>query len=115
MRCLVCCAVLLAACDAWSLSINSDGFIHITVVGGDTHRPRDGYRIRVTRSATDSYVVSLPESGELRLERVPGQSVTLALVAPDGCRVAEPAAVVSAGTGSPQRATFALACRPAGG
>jgi len=112
MRRLCCCLALLAGCDAWSLSINSDGFIHITIVGGDAHRPRGGYRIRVTRGA-ESWVVALPESGELRLEG-PASGVTLALVPPAGCVVAAPTDPVRLESGSAGRAAFALSCVSAG-
>lgn len=112
MRRLCCCLALLAGCDAWSLSINGDGFIHITITGGDPYRPRDGYRIRVTRGE-DSYIAVLPESGELHLEDYAGERLTVSLVPPAGCVVSPATDPVALDAGGAGRATFALACAPA--
>lgn len=113
MRRICCCLVLLAGCDAWSLSLNSDGFIRITITGGEAYRPRDGYRIRVTRGA-DSYVALLPESGELRLHDYAAEPLTLSLVPPGDCVVSPATDAVSLDARRTGSASFALACGPPG-
>jgi len=115
MRGLVLALVLLTACDAWSLSINSDGFIHVIIVGGDAYRPRDGYRIRVTRAGGESRVVPLPATGELRIDGAGSETVTLALLPPDGCAVAASPLTVTLEAAHPQGATFAVSCGPLAG
>ena len=109
-RVLLVLLLAVAACDYWALSINSDGLIHVTVLGGDGYRPRDGYRIRVIRGPGETSVVNLPESGVLQVDAPPGAQVTLALMPPAGCIAAASEQSVRVGAGSTATARFELAC-----
>jgi hypothetical protein len=104
-------AALLAGCDAWALSIGSDGLVFVSIVDDGGHRPRGGYRIRVRADGGSPYETALPADGRLRLEPAPRGPVELTLLPPEGCSVIGPVTRIVAPTADgTARASFRLAC-----
>lgn len=79
---------LLTACDQWALFVNSDGVLSITIVSdGDG---RDRFRLRALQSDGISRIMDVPSSGSLTFGAFSAGEVELTLLAPAGCRVADP-------------------------
>jgi hypothetical protein len=79
---------LLTACDQWALFVNSDGVLSITIVSdGDG---RDRFRVRALQSDGISRIMDVPSSGSLTFGAFSAGEVELTLLAPAGCRVADP-------------------------
>jgi hypothetical protein len=81
--------LLLAGCDEWHLSINSDGLVFVSIVD-DGHGFRDRFRIRVRDGAGTTQMLNVPTSGELSLPPMRDGELQLTLIAPESCRVAAP-------------------------
>ena len=90
VRLLSCGAFLiLAACDQWHLSVNSDGLLLVSVIG-DEREPRDRFRVRTRDSNGTVRTLDMPTSGRLTLSRMAGGTLELTLLAPEGCTVRGP-------------------------
>jgi hypothetical protein len=81
-------AVLLGACDQWSLFINSDGVLSISIVSDDLAQGR--LRVRTRDADGLSQTLDVPSSGALTLGGLKAGELELTLLAPPGCRVAAP-------------------------
>jgi hypothetical protein len=80
---------LLAACDYWSLQVNSDGLLLVSVIGDD--RPRGGgYRVRTRHPDGSTRTLDVPDSGSLSMRSSGEGLLELTLLPPDGCRVSPP-------------------------
>jgi hypothetical protein len=81
--------LLLSACDHWALFINSDGVLAITIVNGSAWP--GGFRVRIRDvDGGTSRIVDVPPSADLSLDGLGAGELELTLLAPTGCRVAEP-------------------------
>ena len=100
----------LAACEAWHLSINSDGLVFVSVVGV-TGEPRHHFRVRTRDASGATRTIDLPPSRELTLSPRMDGAFELNLIAPAGCQVegANPRTVVVA-TGRESRLVFDVRC-----
>ena len=101
---------LFTACDQWSLSVNSDGLLFISVVGDSGgHHP---YRVRVRQSDGSTAMLEIPPSGQLSSEDLAPGMVELTLFAPPGCTVsgANPQNL-TVQRGSTSRVAFDVRCR----
>ena len=79
---------LFTGCDQWALLVNSDGVLSITIVSdGDG---RDRFRVRALQSDGVSRIMDVPSSGTLTFDTFSAGKLELTLLAPPGCRVAEP-------------------------
>jgi hypothetical protein len=78
----------LAACDQWSLLVNSDGVLSISIVTDG--EPLQRFRVRARESNGTSRDLQLPASGTLTLRSEPGGELELTLIAPEGCQVTAP-------------------------
>jgi hypothetical protein len=105
-------AVLLpmAACEAWHLSVNSDGLVFVSVISipGEA---RHHFRVRTRDAGGTTRTIDLPSSGELTLLPQVDGAFELNLLAPAGCRVRgdNPRTVVVA-TGRENRLVFDVRC-----
>jgi len=102
----------LAACDAWYLAVNTEGFIFVSVVGS-TAQPGDHFRVRTRDAAGATRTIELPPSRELTLSSRVDGAFQLNLLAPAGCRVegANPQTVVVE-MGRENRLVFDVRCSP---
>jgi len=78
----------LGACEAWHLSINSDGLVFVSIVSDG--EPRHRFRLRTRDPAGAVRVVDVPESGQVTLSGVGDGALELTLLPPDLCRVSGP-------------------------
>jgi hypothetical protein len=88
-RCIACLISLLAACDYWSLQVNSDGLLLVSVIGDDIPR-RGGYRVRTRHPDGSTRTLDLPTSGRLSVRSSGEGPLELTLLPPQGCRVSPP-------------------------
>lgn len=79
---------LLTACDQWALIVNSDGVLSITIVSDGDGRER--FRVRALQSDGVSRIMDVPSSGTLTFDTFSAGKLELTLLAPAGCRVAQP-------------------------
>lgn len=79
----------LGACDQWSLFVNSDGVLSISIVSDSDHL-QGRYRVRARQSSQPVRVRDVPPSGQLTLEDVGSGLLELTLLAPEECRVSSP-------------------------
>jgi hypothetical protein len=77
--------LLLAACDQWHLSINSDGLVFISVIGDG--EPRGHFRLRTRDAESAVRVLDVPASGQLTLNPASDGPLELTLLTPEGCQV----------------------------
>jgi hypothetical protein len=75
----------IAGCEYWSLSVNQDGLVLISVIGDDNGRNR--FRVRSRHSDGSVQVLDVPSSGHLTLRSVADGMLELTLLPPAGCRV----------------------------
>ena len=101
--------ILLAACDQWHLSINSDGLVFISVIGDG--EPGDRFRVRSRDAGGILRTVDVPPSGQLTLTPVADGALQLTLLAPEGCQVtgSNPRAV-TVSAGQEVRVAFDVRC-----
>ena len=99
----------LGACEAWHLSINSDGLVFVSIVSDG--EPRDRFRLR-TRDADGAVrLVDVPESGRVTFSGVGDSALELTLLPPDHCRVSGPnPQTVTVTSGQELRLTFDATC-----
>jgi hypothetical protein len=81
--------LLLSACDRWALFIDSDGVLAITIVNDGEWSGGFRVRIRDVDGGTNR-IVDVPPSADLSLDGLGARELELTLLAPTGCRVAEP-------------------------
>jgi hypothetical protein len=86
---IVCLVSLLTACDYWSLQVNSDGLLLVSVIGDDVPR-RGGYRVRTRHPDGSTRTLHLPASGRLTVRSAGDGPLELTLLPPQGCRVSPP-------------------------
>ena len=105
-------AVLLpmTACEAWHLSLSSDGLVFVSVVG-ITGEPGHHFRVRTRDAGGATRTIDLPPSRELTLSPGVDGALELNLLAPAGCQVqgANPRTVVVA-MGGETRLVFDVRC-----
>jgi hypothetical protein len=87
--CIACLISLLAACDYWSLQVNSDGLLLVSVIGDDIPR-RGGYRVRTRHPDGSTRTLDVPASGRLSVRSSGEGPLELTLLPPQGCRVSPP-------------------------
>jgi hypothetical protein len=80
---------LVAACDYWSLQINADGLLLVTVIGDDRLSDR-GYRLRTRYQGGATRTVNVPASGRVSFRSPETGPLELTLFPPEGCRVSPP-------------------------
>ena len=81
--------LLLSGCDRWALFIDSDGVLAITIV--NVGEWPGGFRVRIRDvDGGTSRIVDVPPSADLSLDGLGAGELELTLLAPTGCRVAEP-------------------------
>jgi hypothetical protein len=80
---------LLGACDRWSLILNSEGVLSITIVS-DGERPDHRYRVRARQADGTIRMFEVPASGRLSSNALTAGRVELTLLPPEGCTVSEP-------------------------
>lgn len=78
--------LLLAACEEWHLSVNSNGLVFISVVG-DAGEPPHRFRLRTRDAGGAVRILELPVSGHLTVTPVLNGALEITLLPPDGCRV----------------------------
>jgi hypothetical protein len=101
--------LLLAACDQWHLSINSDGLVFISVIGDG--EPRGRFRLRTRDAGGTIRIMDVPASGQLTLTPVADGALQLTLLAPEGCQIAGPnPQTLSVSAGQESRVAFDVRC-----
>lgn len=80
---------LLAACDYWSLQVNSDGLLLVSVIGDDFSR-EGSYRVRTRHPDGSTRTLDVPASGRLTVRSSGEGGLALTLLPPQGCRVSPP-------------------------
>lgn len=101
---------LLAACDQWHLSIDSDGLVFISVIG-DRAEPRERFRLRTRDARGTTRILDLPASGQLTLTPVADGPLELTLLTPEVCHVVGPNPRTLAVTaGQEVRSAFDVRC-----
>lgn len=75
----------ITGCERWSLSVNQDGLVLISVIGDGNGRDR--FRVRSRQSDGRVQVLDVPSSGHLTLRSVADGMLVLTLIPPGGCRV----------------------------
>jgi hypothetical protein len=102
---------LFAACDRWSLSVNSDGLLFISIISNDGHSDHR-YRIRARQSDGTIRNLEIPASGQLSSSGLEAGMVDLTLVTPGGCTVSGPnPQTLMIRDGTTTRVTFDVSCR----
>jgi hypothetical protein len=79
----------LTGCDQWALSVNSDGLLFVSIVGGDGNH-RDRFRLRTRQSNGATRLLDVPPSGSLTLRDLSPGALELTLLPPERCAVAPP-------------------------
>jgi hypothetical protein len=102
---------LLAGCDQWSLSFNSQGlFLSISIVGDDDGG-RHRYRMRTRDSEGTTQTLELPQSGQLPLGGFAPGPLEVTLLPPASCRVFGPnPRTISVGTDEATSLNFEVHC-----
>jgi hypothetical protein len=75
----------IIGCEHWSLSVNQDGLVLISVIGDDHWQNR--FRVRSRQADGRVRVLDVPSSGHLILRSVANGMLELTLLPPAGCRV----------------------------
>ena len=102
--------LLLAACEDWHLSVNSNGLVFISVVG-DTGEPGHRFRLRTRDSGGAVQTLEVPASGHLTFTPVVDGPLEITLLPPDGCRVTgENPRTLSVTAAQELRLTFDVRC-----
>jgi hypothetical protein len=102
--------LLLAACDEWHLSINSDGLVFISIVD-DRNELRDRFRVRIRDVSGTTRMLEVPSSGELSLSPTSDGALQLTLMTPEGCLVAgSNPRTVTVSAGEEIRVAFEVHC-----
>ena len=78
--------LLVAACEEWHLSVNSNGLVFISVVG-DAGEPRHRFRLRTRDTGGAVQILDVPAAGHLTFTPVVDGPLEVTLLPPDGCRV----------------------------
>jgi hypothetical protein len=86
---IVCLVTLLAACDYWSLQVNGDGLLLVTVIGDDRSKG-GGYRVRTRHPDGSTRTSDVPASGRLTMRSSGTGMLELTLLPPAECRVSPP-------------------------
>lgn len=107
---LGCVLQLLGACDRWSLSVNSEGLLFISIDhDGQTDQ---GYRVRTRQADGTTRVLEVPASGQLSSSAVAAGIVELTLLPPLGCQVSGPNPQrLMVSDGETINVTFDVSCR----
>jgi hypothetical protein len=99
----------LGACEAWHLSINSDGLVFVSVVSDGYPRHRFRLRTRDTHGAV--HVSDVPGSGQVTLSGVADGALELTLLPPERCQITSPnPRTVSVASGRELHLTFGASC-----
>jgi hypothetical protein len=77
---------ILAACDEWSLAVNSDGLLFISIISENGEIDRR-YRVRAREADGSTQVLEIPPSGQLSSSSLDPGMVELTLLSPPGCTV----------------------------
>ena len=101
--------LLLAACDQWHLSINSDGLVFISVI--DEGESPGRFRLRTRDADSAVRVLDVPASGQLTLNPSSDGPLELTLLTPEGCRVVGPnPQTLTVAAGQEVRLAFDVRC-----
>jgi hypothetical protein len=99
----------LGACEAWHLSINSDGLVFVSIVSDG--QPRDRFRIRTRHSHGAVRVSDVPESGQVTFSGLADGVLELTLLPPGHCQIRSPnPQTVTVASGRELRLTFDATC-----
>jgi hypothetical protein len=102
---------LLAACDQWSLVVNSDGLLFISIVS-DNGKFDQRYRVRARQSNGTTSLLEIPASGQLSSSGLEAGMVELTLFTPPGCAVSGPNPQnLMIRDGATVNVTFDVSCR----
>ena len=78
--------LLVAACEEWHLSVNSNGLVFISVVQ-EAGEPPHRFRLRTRDAAGAVQILEVPASGHLTFTPVVDGPLEITLLPPNGCRV----------------------------
>ena len=100
----------LGACEAWHLSINSDGLVFVSIIGDA--EPHDRFRLRTSDGGGAVRTFAMPKAGPLEFSPVSGGALELTLLPPDGCQVSglNPRSFIVA-SGQELRLAFDVTCK----
>ena len=101
---------LLVACDRWSLIVNSDGVLSITIVSDDGFSGHH-FRVRARQADGSTQTLEIPASGRLSSSALESGMVELTLESPEGCIVSGPnPQSLMVGEGPAASVTFDVSC-----